>query len=84
MLVQVYQSILDAKPEDGDSQFAIALIYLQQKKDDEAMEGFKELVNKAQWDAPACYYIGRIEYKKENFNQALVWFDKVTKGAYRL
>ncbi len=80
--IKVYQSILDGKPEDGDAQFAIALIYLQQEKDKEALKSFKTLVNKSQWDAPACFYIGRIEYKRKNYDQAIVWFDKVTKGGY--
>lgn len=80
--IELYQSTLKAKPGDGESQFAIALIYLQQGKEDDAQDYLKNLVNKPAWDAQACFYIGRIEYKKENYDKALVWFEKVTQGAY--
>ena len=79
---ELYQSVLRKNPEDGESQFALALILLQQKKDDEALENLKPLINKPRWDAQASFYSGRIEYKKENYAKALVWFDKVTQGFY--
>lgn len=79
---ELYQSVLRKNPDDGESQFALALILLQQKKDDEALENLKPLINKPRWDAQASFYSGRIEYKKENYAKALVWFDKVTQGFY--
>ncbi len=80
--LQIYQKISEANPEDGDAQFSMALVYLQQEKDDEAIDVLESLVNKPGWDAPASFYLGRIEYKKENYNKALVWFDKVTQGPF--
>ncbi|KAF3980950.1 MAG: tetratricopeptide repeat protein [Methylococcales symbiont of Hymedesmia sp. n. MRB-2018] len=80
--IELYQSVLSNKSEDGGSRFALALILLQQNKDDEAMEHLSELINKPAWDAQASFYSGRIEYKKENYQKALVWFDKVTQGRY--
>jgi len=80
--VAVYQQVLNAEPEDGESQFAIALIYLQQKKEQQALQLLRKLVNKPGWDAQASFYIGRIEFKNENYDTALTWFDKVTRGAY--
>jgi len=58
------------------------LIYLQQKKVDEALVYLKELINQPAWDTRASFYIGRIEYKKERYETALVWFDKVTQGPF--
>ncbi len=80
--LEVYRKISDANPEDGDAQFSMALVYLQQEKDEEAIDVLESLVNKPGWDAPASFYLGRIEYKKENYNKALVWFDKVTQGPF--
>jgi tetratricopeptide (TPR) repeat protein len=80
--ILLYQSTLKDRPGDGESQFAIALILLQQEKDNEAEAYLQNLVNKPAWDAQACFYIGRIEYKKEHYDKALVWFDKVTQGGY--
>lgn len=80
--VQLYLNVLERKSEDGESKFAIALIYLQQKKDDEAQVYLKELINKPEWGSQASFYLGRIEYKKEHYETALVWFDKVTQGPF--
>lgn len=80
--LEIYQQILNKDENDGDTQFSKALVYLQQDKDDEAAEILEGLVNKPKWDASACFYLGRIEYKKENNKRALVWFDKVTEGPY--
>ncbi|KAF3977062.1 MAG: tetratricopeptide repeat protein [Methylococcales symbiont of Iophon sp. n. MRB-2018] len=80
--IELYQSILSNQPEDEGSRFALVLILLQQNKDDEAMEHLSELINKPRWNAQASFYSGRIEYKKENYQKALVWFDKVTQGEY--
>ena len=80
--VAQYQQVLKVEPEDGESQFAIALIYLQQKKERQAVKLLKKLVNKPGWDAQASYYIGRIEFKNKQYDTALTWFDKVTRGGY--
>jgi len=80
--VGVYEKVLENIPDDGESQFAIALIYLQQKKEQEAQDYLKKLVNKRGWDAQASFYMGRIDYKNEQYERALTWFDKVTQGPY--
>ena len=79
---ELYQDYLDTTPDDGESRFAIALIYSQQNRDEQASVYLKELVNKPNWDAQASFYLGRIEFKKENYDEALTWFEKVTRGPY--
>ncbi len=78
----LYQHVLNNQPEDGESRFALSLILLQQDQDDAALEKLKPLINKPHWNAQASFYSGRIEYKKENYQESLVWFDKVTRGSY--
>lgn len=78
-----YKKVLKIEVEDGESQFALALIYLQQKKEQQAELYLKKLVNRRGWDAQASYYLGRLAFNNEHYDEALVWFDKVTKGPYR-
>lgn len=80
--VEAYQKVLDTAPDDGESQFAIAMIYLQQEKEEQAQVYLKRLVNKPRWDAQASFYLGRVEFKNKRYETALTWFDKVTQGPY--
>lgn len=80
--LKVYQNVLDINSDNADSQFSSALIYLQQEKDDDAVTLLESLVNKPGWDAPASFYLGRVEFKNKNYGKALIWFDKVTKGPF--
>jgi len=78
----IYKKVLKTEVEDGESQLALALIYLQQKKEQSAVSYLKKLVNRRGWGAQASFYLGRIAFKNEQYDQAITWFDKVTKGPY--
>lgn len=78
--VELYQEVLEDKPDDGESRFAIALIYLQQKELGRAEKFLRELLHDPVWEAQASFYLGRIEYNREHYAKALVWFDRVTQG----
>ncbi len=80
--IEQYEGILQTTPDDGESIFAIALNYLQLEKDRRAQDYLKRLINNPVWDAQASFYMGRIELKNDNHDEALVWFDKVTNGPY--
>ncbi len=80
--IELYRGVLKSMPEDGESQFALALIYLQQEDEKQATKYLKGLVNKPRWDAQASFYLGRVAYKNKQYDAALVWFDKVTRGGY--
>lgn len=80
--VVIYQNILSEKPQDNESQFALALVFWQQQKYDLALAGLKKLLNKPNWTERAGFYSGKIEYTKENYQQSLFWFDKVKQGLY--
>lgn len=77
-----YERILEIEPDDAEARFSMALIYLQLEEDEQAKEQFNQLVNKSRWDAPASFYLGRLAFKQKEFDNALVWFDKVTYGPY--
>ena len=76
----VYQAVIAADPKDIESQFALGLVYLQLDKDDLAEEVFKRLLEQADWQYQASFYLGKLEEKREHTQQALVWFDKVIQG----
>ncbi|MFK5948081.1 MAG: tetratricopeptide repeat protein, partial [Methylococcales bacterium] len=79
----VYQKILQTVENDSESQFALALIYLQQKNEQDARVYLKKLVNKRGWGAQASFYLGRIAFNNAEYETALTWFDKVTEGPYK-
>ncbi len=80
--IELYRQVLQEKPDDGESQFAVALIQIQQNQLDSAKKSLKALLHNPAWAAQASFYLGRIEFRKEHFDQALIWFDKVTQGPY--
>jgi len=76
----VYRQILQDHPDEAGARFSLALIDLQLQKYAEAKEIFLHLVDKPGLQMQASFYLGRIEAKAGNIDQALVWFDKVTSG----
>ncbi|MEQ1529577.1 MAG: tetratricopeptide repeat protein [Methylococcales bacterium] len=80
--VGVYQDIIKAEPADVESQFALALVYMQLEQVGKAEDIFKKLTEQAQWQSQASFYLGKIEEKRDNLKKALTWFDKVKDGAF--
>ena len=81
---EVYRQILRHNPADSESSYSLALIALQLHQDDAAKKIFESLVDQRRWQAQASFYIGRIETRKKNKEDALIWFDKVTSGPFML
>lgn len=80
--VRLCQSVLDEKPDDGDSLFSMALIHLQQNQLEKAENYLEKLVVDPEWEAQASFYLGRIEAELKHYDKALVWYDKVSDGPY--
>jgi len=80
--VAVYQDIIKTNPEDTESQFALALLYMQLEQDGKAEDEFKKLVETEQWRSQASFYLGKIEEKKGHTKKALAWYDGVKDGAF--
>ncbi|PKM11495.1 MAG: hypothetical protein CVV13_09025 [Gammaproteobacteria bacterium HGW-Gammaproteobacteria-3] len=79
----LYTELLEKNPEDDESRFAMALIYLQLQQDEKAVPLFKALLEKPGWQDQASFYLGRIAVREGRPDEGLVWFDKVTGGAFR-
>ena len=78
--LDVYQGLIASNPKDGESQFAIALIYYQLDKDGKAEAALESLMDEPEWKYQAIFYRGKLAEKQGDAKQALVWFDKVTEG----
>ncbi len=78
----VYRDIIKANPQDTESQFALALVYMQLEQDDKAEDVLKKLTENTQWKSQASFYLGKIEEKRDNLKKALNWFDGVKDGGF--
>lgn len=77
---EVYEALILANPKDTDSRFSLGLVHLQLDRDSKAEDIFKELQDDPEWRNQSSFYLGKIEEKRNNLENALGWFDKVTEG----
>lgn len=75
--IRVCQNVLDEKPDDGDSLFSMALIYMQQNQLEKAENYLEKLLANPEWAGQANFYLGKIEVELKHPDKALAWFDKV-------
>lgn len=75
--IRVCQNVLDEKPDDGDSLFSMALIYMQQNQLEKAENYLEKLLVNPEWAGQASFYLGKIEAELKHPDKALAWFDKV-------
>lgn len=80
---RLYLDIIDQEPEDFESRFSLALVNLQMERDDKAESLFKGLIPYPEWTDQASFYLGRIAVRDGKNSEALVWFDRVTRGSLR-
>ena len=74
---EVYRQIVKADASDFESQFALALVYIQLGDDDNAENELTGLLKQSRWQDQARYYLGRLEEKRGNNQDALDWYSKV-------
>ncbi|WP_340121081.1 tetratricopeptide repeat protein [Methylobacter svalbardensis] len=77
---EVYQGIVLSNPKDAESQISLALVHLQLDREEKAEDIFKRLLDQPEWQNQASFYLGKIEEKRGQTEQALAWFDRVTEG----
>ena len=79
---QLYQTIIADNPQDGESQFALALVYLQLTEEGRAQSLLEKLQKDAEWRYRASFYLAKISEKSGSLNDALVWYDKTSDGPF--
>lgn len=80
---KVYLDIVEEDPDDFESRFSLALIHLQLERDDKAEALLKGLIPYPEWSDQASFYLGRIAVRDGRNSDALVWFDRVSRGSLR-
>lgn len=78
--VQVYQEIIEDNPGDKESRFALALVYLQLNQEEQAGDILEELLDDAEWRSQAGFYLGKMEEKHGDVQQALARYDRISDG----
>ncbi len=79
--VDQYQHVLALDDEQPEALYAMGILQLNLGRSDEAYNYFFTLYDEvgAKQDI-AAYYLGGIEESRENYAQALTWYEKVTEG----
>lgn len=80
--IKLCQAVLDEKPDDAETLFALAYIHLQQRQTDKAENYLEKLLSNPEWEGQASFYLGKIEQDRRHPDKALAWFDRVSEGNY--
>jgi tetratricopeptide (TPR) repeat protein len=80
---EVYETLSANDAKDYESQFSLGLVHMQLDRDSKAEDIFKQLQEQKDWRNQSSFYLGKIEEKRENTENALGWFDKVTDGPFQ-
>ena len=80
---EVYETLIASNPKDAESRFSLGLVHLQLERDSKAEEIFKQLLEEPDWRNQSSFYLGKIEEKHGNTQNAIAWFDKVTDGPFQ-
>lgn len=79
---EIYKQLIAANPKDGESQIALALVYLELGKESKAEDLLKKLTDSPEWQSQAAFYLGKLEEKRKDNKRALQWYDKVSDGPF--
>lgn len=79
---EIYKQLIAANAKDGESQIALALVYLELGKESKAEDLLKKLTDSPEWQSQAGFYLGKLEEKRKDNKRALQWYDKVTDGPF--
>jgi tetratricopeptide (TPR) repeat protein len=74
------QKVLTIEPDNGDARLALALLALEEKKLDEADAQLRDLAKMPDKQMDATYFLGRVAELRNQPEQALAQYEKVTSG----
>lgn len=74
---QEYEKILKLEPDNHEARFAYGMIQLQLEHYAQAKKALLKLTEEPKWQAQAYFYLGRLEAKRDDFDAALHWLDKI-------
>ena len=74
--VQSYEKVLSLDPKQKNIYLLLGSIYLEQKKNSEALRVYKQLVHNFRGSYAGHFFIGKIYFDKKQFGQAERAFNK--------
>lgn len=80
--IKFCQSVLEDNPDDADTMFAMALIYLQQDQLDKGERYLEKVLDHPEWEAKASFYLGKVEQDRKHSDKALNWFERAADTGY--
>jgi len=80
---EVLQDLIDADAQNNELKFKLSLVYLQINKESSARVILEGLIGEKQFRDRAAFYLGRVDAKAKNYNEALIWFDAVRDEPYK-
>jgi tetratricopeptide (TPR) repeat protein len=75
-----YEWVLERVPNDGDILFALALIAMEQKKDETAKSYLNKMVRYNRRPSEAHFYLGGLSEKAEDYPKAIREYKQVGEG----
>ncbi len=79
-----FKQVVKLQPDHADAWFSLGLLALEQQQLKAAEKDFRKLIELGQREQEARYYLGRVQEKKGNAEDALDWYSQVTEGDYWL
>lgn len=76
--------LLQRDAGNEDAKFMLGMIYLQSRRDDEAYQAFLPLLESPKWQTQAAYQLGRIAFRRQDWEQSVEWFDQAAEGTQSL
>ena len=75
-----FQRVVDAHPDNGDARHALALLYLQTEKLDEAERHLRSLSVRGARQNTARFYLGHVAEARGRVDEAISWYGQVEQG----
>jgi tetratricopeptide (TPR) repeat protein len=75
-----FQKVVAQAPENHEAMFGLAGLNLQLEDLDAAKKLFLKLKDVPEWADQSYLFLGRIERSKENYQDSLTWFDRISSG----
>ena len=77
-----FQRVVDAHPDNGEARHALALLYLQTEKLDEAERHLRSLSVRGSRQNTARFYLGHVAEARGRIDEAISWYGQVEQGEH--
>lgn len=79
-----FEILQKAAPDDAELIYTLALLALEASQLDQAESYFRRLIELGRRDGESQYYLGRISEQRQQYAEAIDWYQQVRQGRYML